>query len=110
MFHSSRVSLSTIRIYLTPKVKRIFNNKHSQIMSQKIETNEMISGQLDVVEAKLNELLRKFGYDDDDLWLIRRSAYNDARELAEKAAQHSLEKLRQLDLFSSGASSDSEDQ
>jgi hypothetical protein len=44
-------------------------------MSRKIETIEMISGQLDVVEAKLNELLKKFGYDED------MNIYNLARNI-----------------------------
>jgi translation elongation factor EF-Tu-like GTPase len=79
-------------------------------MSRKIETIEMISGQLDVVEAKLNDLLKKFGYDDDDLWIIRRCAYNDARELAEKKAQHSLETFEQPDLFPNVAPCDFENQ
>jgi hypothetical protein len=52
-----------------------FNLKTLTIMSRKIETIEMISGQLDVVEAKLNELLKKFGYDED------MNIYNLARNI-----------------------------
>jgi hypothetical protein len=49
-------------------------------MTKHNDTLATTRARLDVIEAKLNQLLKKFGFDDETLWDLHRGIYEKSLE------------------------------
>ena len=54
---------------------------------------------LDVIEIKLNEVLKKFGAEDEDLWDLGEHIFNRSIKRLEERNEDSKETLDQPELF-----------
>lgn len=58
-----------------------------------------VLARLDVVEAKINELLKKFGADEEDLWDLSEHVFRKTLEHLTEQKRDAVETLQQSELF-----------
>lgn len=68
-------------------------------MSEQNKTFTAIQAQLDVIEAKLNQLLKKFGHDDEDLWDLHCHVYEITIEKLKEQSEKDSTYQNQSELF-----------